>query len=275
MSAAQDTDACRCCITLPTLDFNAPARIVVAVMSSRTLALLTLPLAVPFAMIACGQKPARTTDLDTLDAQLTAGNQADPMLAAALRDQIMVDPALAQQANDRAVRPPSRPAPGAIPPVDIAAAPDGVDAASLTAAPPAKDCPECRTAKGALTLGELARRQKNASMAACAARLRYSAVWATRLSDAVPLYPGGSVTEAAGAPDCGLRVVSFMTRAPVTKVIDWYYTRTSRLGYAADHQREGVQHVLGGTRGTAAYVLYLSPHDGGGTDVDLVTNEGR
>ena len=237
---------------------------------ARPLLLVVLPLA----LVACGKQPAASTDLDDLDRELTAANQSDPVLTAALRDQIMVDPTLRQTANDKSIRPPSRPDPGAIPPDGIGARPDGVDPATLTTAPAAGDCPDCRAAAGALTLGELAKRQKNRALADCAARLRYSATWAARLSDAVPLYPDARVAEAAGASECGLRVVSFATAAPVDRVIDWYYTRTSRAGFAAEHQRDGAQHVLGGTQGDAAFVVYVSPRDGGGSDVDLVTNGG-
>jgi len=227
----------------------------------------------PIALLACGKKPAAETDLDKLDQQLTDTNQGDPALTAALRDQIMVDPSLTQSANAKAVRPPSRPDAGAIPPQDIADPADGVDPKTLQSAPAAGDCPDCRTAAGALTLGELARRQRNRNMADCAQRLGYSATWAARMPADVPLYPDARVSEAAGA-DCGLRVVSFTSSAPVMKVLDWYYTRTSERGYSAGHQRDGVQHVLGGTRGDDAFILYASPHDGGGTDIDLVANNG-
>jgi hypothetical protein len=237
--------------------------------SARALLLL------PIALVACSKKPASETDLDKLDRELTAGNQGDPALTAALRDQIMVDPALTQQSNDKSVRPPPRPDPGAVPPDDIATKSDGIDAATLAAAPDARDCPDCRLAAGALTLGELAKRQKNKRIADCAQRLGYSATWAARLSDDVPLYPDARVLEAAGAAQCGLRVVSFATSAPVDKVVNWYYTKTARAGYSADHQRDGSEHVLGGTRGDAAYMLYVSPRDGGGSSVDLVTNQGR
>ncbi|TPG10981.1 hypothetical protein EAH84_11750 [Sphingomonas oligophenolica] len=233
-----------------------------------------LLVALPLALVACGKKPADQTDLDRLDNELTAANQSDPAMTAAVRGQIMVDPGLTQSSNEKSIRPPSRPDPNAIPPDGIGAKPDGVDPATLKPAPAARDCPDCRAAAGALTLGELAKRQKNASIAHCAGQLGYSATWAARLPADVPLYPDARVAEAAGAQPCGLRVVSFATAAPVTRVIDWYYTKTHNAGYAAEHQRDGAQHVLGGTRGDAAYVIYVSPRAGGGSDVDLVTNQG-
>ena len=243
---------------------------------NRLAAILSIALA-PVVLAACSKQPATQQNLADLDAELTAApkDQRDPALAGALRDQILVDPALAQSANDNAVRPPSRPASGAVPPDGIGAASDGVDAAALKPAPPARDCPGCRKTDGALTLGELAKRQPQVAAADCAPRLRYSAAWATRLPVDVPLYPDARVAEAAGAVDCPLRVVSFASGAPVGKVIDWYYGKMRGAGYSADHQADGDTHVLGGTHGDAAYILYVSPRAGGGSDTDLVTNGGR
>jgi hypothetical protein len=240
-----------------------------AVSPTLALLLLALPLA------ACAKPAATQQDLDSLDRELTEGakpvNQHDPALTAALRDQIMVDPAMTQSANTNVVRPPSRPDAGSVPPDDAGARPDGVRSADLKATPPAKaDCPECRKANGALTLGELARRQSPMT-ADCARNVSYSATWANRLPAAVPLYPDARVVEAAGNDACGLRVVSFASAAPLGRILDWYNARVTRAGYAAEHQADGNRHVLGGTHGDAAFVLYASPRPGGGTDVDLVT----
>ncbi|MGR6329802.1 hypothetical protein ACU5AX_12105 [Sphingomonas sp. XXL09] len=231
-------------------------------------------LAVALLLAACGKAPSAQQDLDSLDRELTEGarpaNQRDPALTAALRDQIMVDPALTQSANTNVVRPPSRPDPDAIPPADLGSRPDGVSPADLKPTPAARgDCPQCRKADGALTLGELARRQSPGS-ADCAASVSYSAGWANRLPAAVPLYPDARVTEAAGNDGCGLRAVGFASSAPVGRILDWYHARVTRAGYSADHQADGDRHVLGGTRGNDAYVVYATPRPGGGTDVDLL-----
>lgn len=233
------------------------------------------------ALVACGRDPAPEADLDSLDRELTETNVAsparDPALTASLADQIMVDPTLAQSTNANAVRPPPRPDPGSTPPVDIAQIPDPVDAATLTRAPaPAGDCPECRAATGALTLGALAGRQSALRTADCADGVGYSAGWANRLPADLPLYPDARVVEAAGAdrPGCRLRVVTFASSAALGKVVDWYYTQATKAGYSAGHKADGPQHVLAGTRGTDAYVVYASPRAGGGTEVDLVVNAG-
>ena len=260
---------------LVTRDLNASDAIETGV---KHLLRITAVAAIPLALVACARQGDNQQELADLDRELTgaaSGNQHDPALAAALRDQIMIDPALAQSSNVNAVRPPSRPDSGAVPADGGVARNDGVDQAALTPAPAPKDCPGCAKARGALTLGELAARQSNASIATCAPRLRYSAQWAGRLPADVPLYPDARLAEAAGAEDCPLRVVSFATAAPVGKVVDWYYTKLRGVGYSADHQADAQQHVLGGTRGDAAVIVYVSPRPSGGSDVDLVSNAGR
>nr|WP_277998577.1 hypothetical protein [Sphingomonas liriopis] len=225
-------------------------------------------------LAACSKQPAAQQDLDGLDKELTAGiagNQRDPALTAALHDQIMVDPALTQSANANVVRPPSRPDPLSIPPDVSAGRPDGVTAADLKPTPAARgDCPACRKAQGALTLGELAARQAPATAAACAQAVSYSAGWATRLPADVPLYPDARVREAAGNDACGLRVVSFASGAPVGRILDWYNARVTRAGYSAEHQASGAEHMLGGTRGDAAYLVHVTPDLAGGSAVDLL-----
>ena len=238
-----------------------------------------LPL-LALALVACGKTPASQQDLNSLDAELTAsgaGNARDPALTAALADQIMVDPQLAQSSNGNAVRPPPRPDSGAVPPDGVATRIDPTDPATLKHAPAASgDCPECKAARGALTLGALAERQANPNAAACAAAIGYGAGWASRLPADLPLYPDARLSEAAGADrnGCRLRVVSFASNAPVDRLIDYYYTRATNAGYSAGHRTDGAQHVLGGTRGEDAYVVYVTARKGGGSDVDLVSNAG-
>jgi len=238
----------------------------------------------------CGNdEPAR--DLNALDAELTdaaAGNARDPAMMAALQDQIMVDPALAAQSNTDAVRPPSQPYSGALPADGIAASSKtgGGLAASgtsekLTPTPAAKGaCPQCSVARESLTLGALAARQTSrpARSASCTGSLSYSARWATRLPGDVPLYPDARVTEAAGndARGCQMRAVSFATSAPLQRVLDYYYTRTTKAGFSAEHQADASKHVLAGTRARddGAFAIFLTSRRDGGTDVDIVANRG-
>lgn len=252
---------------------------------------LGLALLLPVALAACGPREGER-NLDTLDNELidgnATGNTRDPALMSALQDQIMVDPTLAAQANQDAVRPPAQPYSGAVPADGIAAGPGGAAAGATagaatseklkpTPAPQGADCPGCKTARESLTLGALAARQKSGG--ACAANLRYSSRWAERLPADLPLYPDARVSEAAGNSDrgCTLRAVSFASSAPLQKVLDWYYTRTTNAGYRAEHQADGGEHVLGGTRtrDDGAFALFLTSRSDGGTDVDMIANNGK
>lgn len=228
-------------------------------------------------MLALGSCGGSSNDksLDTLDAELldTGGNAA---VVAALNDQIMVDPALAAQSNLDSIRPPRQPYSAPVPADDVAKqpAPPPEDLLHAPAPVAAQSCAQCKVASDSATLGALAGRQSGG----CGASLSYSARWASRLPAGIPLYPGARVSEAAGSEKkpCALRAVSFSTDRPMQYMLDWYYTRAVRSGYSAEHQTDGSQHVLGGTRDKdgAAYVLYLTDRPDGGTDVDLVANKG-
>lgn len=223
---------------------------------------------------------AQASALDAIDDALVgnaASSAGDPALTAALHDQIMVDPALVQQANDDTVRPPTTPLSGAV-------APDGIAVAAMKtitlptgmrSAPAASGhCRQCTAARRALTLGALAQAQ-GGDAGRCAARLAYSTAWANRLPAAFPLYPDARVAEAAGADGdgCALRVVSFVSAQPMQKLLDFYYTRATDAGFAAGHQADGADHILAGTKpGAGAYLVTLRPHREGGTDVDLMVD---
>lgn len=232
-----------------------------------------VPLALAAAVMVGGCH-SKSKKVDALDNSLVANDQ-DPALAGALNDQIMVDPALTQQANGAAVRPAAKPYSSETP---RAAGADQATGALRHAPAAGKDCPECTSRKGALTLGELAGRQTGLGPGGCSKDVAYSAAWANRLGD-LPVYPGAAVSEAAGSnhPGCALRVVSFTTTAPADRVIDWYYTQATKAGYDGEQQSDGRERVLGGTRAKdgGAYVVFVDPSDGGGSAVDLVVNNGR
>ncbi|WP_294077779.1 hypothetical protein [Sphingomonas sp.] len=236
------------------------------------LAVLLLPLA----LASCGG--GQDQNVDALDDEI-AGNSADPQLMGALQDQIMVDPQLAQQSNKDAIRPPSQPYSAPVPAETVAAATPArpKDGELLKAPAPSEGKSDAIAAREeAVTLGGLAARQKDPRTAQCATKLNYSAAWAARMPADMPLHPQARIVEAAGAEGgaCGLRVVSFSTPQPLETMIDWYYTRAIRGGYTAEHQVKDGQHVLGGTKGDAAYVVFLSARADGGTDLDLIANRG-
>jgi len=244
----------------------------------------------PLALAACGKKQDEG-NIDSLDAELTGntqGNSRDPAMMSALQDQIMVDPALAGQSNNDSLRPPQQPYSGAVPPDSVAPSKTaeasdlsgtGSSSGGKSAPAPSGDCPQCKVRDDSVTLGALAKRQSDRKTRDCAGGLHYSTAWMQRLPADIPLYPDARVDEAAGSATggCALRVVSFSTAASVKSVVDWYYGRVTSAGYSAEHQADGGQHVLGGTRARdgGAYVIYAQSRGDGRTEVDLVANNGN
>ena len=160
------------------------------------------PLLVTALLAACGSPAQPPRELDQLDRELAAVNStsptADPALRSALRDQIMVDPALVQQANGDALRPPPQPQTGMVAP-DRVMEPRAAERDRVRPAPPpTPNCPQCAAARRSLTLGALAESQGGRT-AGCAEAVNYSAAWANRLPASVPLYPNARVAEAAAS----------------------------------------------------------------------------
>lgn len=238
---------------------------------------MTVAALMPLALAGCG---SGGDDAGNDSAQIDLANAADPQLTSALQSQIMVDPSLGQQSNGDAIRPPGQPYAGGVPPEGVAAGGDAGGGQLLRAPAPVsgEQCNQCETAREAVTLGGLAQRQRDQRTSGCAAKLQYSAGWAQRLPADLPLHPQARVTEAAGTEGgaCKLRVVSFSVAQPMQHMLDWYYTKAVRGGYTAEHQADGAEHVLGGTRDKddGAYVLFMTARADGGTDVDLVANNG-
>jgi hypothetical protein len=202
------------------------------------------------------------------DGDDAAGNQAnetDPALTSALEDQIAVDPQLSQQSNRNAVRPPETPS-----------------QAQYPTGGPAVQAPQARPAS-AETRAQHAQVSTAASGGggtACpgGAQYDYNPAWAGRLSPTFPVYPGGKITEAAGANqgDCRVRVVTFTTAEPYQRVLDYYHTQEVRAGYSSEHQLRESDHVLAGTResdGGAFYVIVTPARTG--AEVALIANKGR
>lgn len=239
-------------------------------MPFRPISLIPL-LSLALALAACGDnKQAGQSTRDE-----------DPALTSALGDQIMVDPDLASQNLGSAALSGGGPANGELPvqsstPEAIAAA--KADAAKLLggvvqSAPVPRANVTTSQADGAVTAEGMAHLLLGA-WTNCPDKVQYSASWAAKLPSALPIYPRGAVQEAAGTDKdgCRLRVVNFITPVNVKEVIDFYYTRSRSAGYSAQYKLEGADHVLGGTKGTAAYVIYVRRLADGLTEVDLVAS---
>lgn len=181
------------------------------------------------------------------------GNDVDPALTSALEDQIMVDPALAQQSNRNAAARPGAPVQAQYPAVR-----------------------EAGTVRGRTAAATLREDTGMAGATPCGGEFEYGAAWANRLPAGFGVYPGGRITEAAGSDrgDCRVRVVTYTTDAPPQRVLDWVQGNAARAGYSAERQRRDADHVLAGLNGDAAYYLIVSPK-AAGSDVALIANNGR
>lgn len=251
-------------------------------------AMLFAPIAIATLSLAgCGKSSGDEADIAKLDEKLT-GKGADPAMNAALNDAILVDPAMTQGANVNVVKAADKPLSGALPADDgydgAIASGEELDSVKLMSAPApvvvaAQDCRNCGENR-AVTLGALAEDQGvKRGKGTCDAKLQYGANWATRMPAEFPVYPRGRVKEAGGVEGgiCDIRVVSFTSSAPRQDVVNYYYTRAKRSGFSADYEIRSGEHTLGGTRDHdgGAYVITFNPHPGGGTDVDIVANNGR
>jgi hypothetical protein len=248
----------------------------------RLLALTTLSFPLALALAGCGSSGTPERNLDTLDSELVDTNGSapakDPALMSALQQQIMVDPVLAQASNGDAVRPPNQPFAAPVPAETVAGGAPAATGPLKSAPAPSADCPNCTVAQNSMTLGALAAQQKNPRTADCVRGLSYAAGWANRLPSDLPLFPDARVTEAAGTDrnGCAMRAVSYSSPSSLQRVIDWYYTKALAGGYAPQHQADGGNHVVGGTRARddGTFVVFLKARGDGGTDIDLVANNG-
>ena len=210
-------------------------------MHGRT-ALISLSLLVTLALAACDRGAGRAEQ---------ERQEADPALTSALEDQILVDPALTQQSNRNAVRPPETP-PQAQYPLPQASGNDG-----------AKSPPDDFANIGA-------------TETACGASFDHGLQWASRLPPEFAAFPAAQVTEAAGVDrgNCRARVVTYSSDAPPQRVLGWYEARLRGAGYAAERQQRDGDLVLAGSHPAhgGAYFLVLTPRRGGRSDIALIVS---
>jgi hypothetical protein len=236
---------------------------------TRKITLVAL-LAAPLLLAACGGGK---------DQQAAKGT-ADGELASALGDEIMVDPDLAgQNQGNSAVA--AGQGDGSLPPEMLS--PEALDRARSAAlqlvggqirkAPVAVEVAGKLPADAALAVASRAAAAPGAN-GNCADRAEYTMQWAAKLPASFPVYPQGSVQEAAGTDDgnCALRVVNYVTAVPLDDVIDFYFTRATGAGFSAQRVKQDGDDVLGGVKGGTSYVVYARPIASGGTSVDLVTH---
>ncbi len=202
----------------------------------------------------------------------------DAAVTGALGDQIMVDPDMAGAdgaavaVNERAIElPPQQRSPEAI----QAARDEAMVLAggNLKSAPRPQAGSPSSLVEGAATAAQVAQNARAAS-ADCTKKAQYTATWAAKLPQDLPVYPRGAVQEAAGtdADGCRLRVVNFVSPVTPSDVIDFYFTKATGAGYGAEYRMDGADHVLGGRKGGQAYLVYARKLGNGLTEVDLIAS---
>ena len=213
--------------------------------------------ALALSLAACGGTATAENNLAQLDNQIAQAN-IDPAVSSAIEDEILVDPNLVQQSSPNGVRHPERPLQAPYPTDQQQPSRAGAAMPQANAALPSDPA---------------------APMAGvCGAQLQMGPQWADRLPAEFPPYPGGRVTEAAGADvgNCHARVITFMTSNPFQQVLDWYAGAAQRAGYSAEHQVRDGDHILGGTneRTNGAFFLIVTPR-ADGSEVAIIVNNGR
>lgn len=219
-------------------------------------------------LTACGQS-------DSSDAN---GPVADPAVAQALNDPIMVDPDLSSRNEGAAaITIDSNNALPVLPPTPEAIAAARADAAEILggvsmAVPKANDN-AASLPDGASAADHLAIVPGGAM---CAGRITSGAIWAARLPPELPVYPRGATMAAFGVDSgaCHARVVRFVTPIPPAEVIAFYWTRTTQARFKPERrQTTDKTDVLTGRNGNAAFDLRV--RDGRGRDaltqVELAT----
>lgn len=203
--------------------------------------------------------------------------QSDPAVSGALGDDIVVDPDLAGGQGSALAADEGE---ITLPPQDRSteAMADAMQKAmSLAGLPEPLPEPKAKGQVAALTTNAATAAQvAQASRLAktdCTTRLEYSNTWAAKLPAALPVYPRGAVQEAAGVAgdDCAMTVVNYATPVEPEDVLVFYRGMAGKNGYSARYARDGEEHVLGGSKGKAAYVVYAHTLKNGITEVNLVT----
>lgn len=206
--------------------------------------------------------------------------EQDPMSTQALNDQIMVDPDLAQQNEANAAL--TGGTDHSLPPVN--ATREAIEAAKLAAAdlvggtsnlrppgsPKVLDEPLPEVARYSVT--ELAKLTKGTE--ACADKASFTAAWAARMPQPLPVYPRGNTIEAAGsdAGDCKLRAVRFLTPVKRADVLAFYNASVRKAGLGAEYSRAGDTDILAGGKGSQRYAIYVRRRESGISEVGLVTS---
>lgn len=225
------------------------------------------------ASLAAGCAPSAGGKAD--DAALIA---RDPVIARALNDPLMSDPDLASRNEANA----------AIGFADSTALP--VLAASTEDAQAARealriellesgtlpDLPPASERDGSAPLGPMsgadALLKAVAAPGACAGRLREDFALAASLPQAAAIPPPAMVVQAGGAQagECRIRIIRYLTAAPIDDVLQYHFVRASRAGLSPERFARPQDSIAARGKSGEALAVHLRRAPNGLTGVTLV-----
>ena len=213
------------------------------------------------------------------DEEFIDSADSDGLEASALGDDIMYDPDLAGQNGANSALSGNLRS-GVLAPEDLTPEAKSLarsEALALVGGPGSiRSAPEASEASNASLSGTLAEAATPGGNEDCAKDATFSAQWGARLPEVFPVYPRGSVQEAAGNDQgsCSLRVVTFQSALPLDDVLDFYYTRAFNAGFSAEHSMDAEYDVMGGARGEETYLIFARDLPQAGSEITLITNGG-
>ena len=206
------------------------------------------------------------------------GDEPDPVVVQALNDQLMVDPDLVGQNEANAALSGSSDASIPLTVATQEAIREATQRAEAMLAERGGGSPLPEPARlervGNVspleTLGQQAAQIPDGGR--CLASARYSAIWAARLPEALPVYPRGSTMEALGSDEggCRLRAVRFHSPVPLGEIASFYYGLAKAEGYSVRYLAAEGQFRLEGEKGSRRFAVQLRPSLEGLSEADLV-----
>ncbi len=202
---------------------------------------------------------------------------ADPTIARALNDPLMIDPDLAwvNEANSAITYSSNHALPAfAADPYAATRARDGArielrEAGAIEELPAAGHLPDSESIESKSTMREIL------SVAGAPRECREGAkddfVWAARMPESAAIMPHAMVQKAAGleSPQCNLRVIQYITQADAKDVLQYHYNKGLRAKLEMSY-RVGISDQIKGERAGEKMFVYVSDALGGLRIITLV-----
>lgn len=230
--------------------------------------LFWLPLAA-LLLSSCGD------DVLPVDANNAVG--ADPLLARALNDPLMVDPDLAyrNEANAAITIRHDHALPTFTGSTEAAQRAREVARLELLDSGSILDLPGETTGARKVALAGLSTSNEIIDAVGgpgqCSGQLEEGLAWAARMPDVARVMPHGMVQQAAGvdAGGCDVRVVRYLTPVAIEDALQYHFNQAARARLSATLFREP-EAILQASRGDIHLTVHARPGPGGTSAIDLV-----